>query len=45
MPEEQVIIYLKSGSPETYTCIPQLLLCMPYLLKYGDIEFGSHFEK
>ena len=28
----------------TYTRITQLLLCMPYLLRYGDIEFGSHFE-
>ena len=41
----QVIVYLKSESPETYTGIPQLLLCMPYLLRYGDIEFGSNFEK
>ena len=32
-------------SPETYIGIPQLLLGMPYLLRYGDIEFGSHFEK
>ena len=31
--------------PRTYTCIPQLLLYMPYLLRYGDIEFGSHFGK
>ena len=41
----QVIVYLKSEYPDTYIGIPQLLLCMPYLLKYGDIEFGSHFEK
>ena len=41
----QVIVYLKLESPETYIGIPQLLLCMPYLLRYGDIEFGSHFEK
>ena len=41
----QVIVYLKLESPETYTGIPQLLLCMPYLLRYRDIEFGSHFEK
>ena len=40
----QRIVYLKSGSPKTYTCI-QLLLCMPYLLRYVDVEFGSHFEK
>ena len=36
---------MKLGSPETYIGIPQLLLCMPYLIRYGDIEFGSHFEK
>ena len=41
----QRIAYLKSESPETYNDIPQLLLCMPYLLRYRDIEFGSHFEK
>ena len=41
----QVIVYLKLESPDTYIGIPQLLLCMPYLLRYGDIEFGSHFEK
>ena len=41
----QVIVCLKLESPETYTGIPQLLLCMPYLLRYGDIKFGSHFEK
>ena len=41
----QVFVYLKSESPETYTGIPQLLPCMPYLLRYGDIKFGSHFEK
>ena len=41
----QVIVYLKLESPETYFGIPQLLLCMPYLLRYGDIEFGSRFEK
>ena len=41
----QVIVYLKLESPETYIGIPQLLLCMPYLLRYGDIEFGSHFFK
>ena len=41
----QVIAYLKSEYPETYSGIPQLLLCMPYLLRYGDIEFGSHIEK
>ena len=41
----QVIIYLKFESPETYNGIPKLLLCMPYLLRYGDIEFGSHFDK
>ena len=41
----QVFVYLKLESPETYIGIPQLLLCMPYLLRYGDIEFGSHFEK
>ena len=41
----QVIVYLKSKSPETYIGILQLLLCMPYLLRYGDIELGSHFEK
>ena len=41
----QVIVYLKSESPETYIGIPQLLLWMPYLLRYGDIEFGSHFVK
>ena len=41
----QVMVYFKSGSPKTYTCIPQLLLCMPYKLRYGDIQFGSHFEK
>ena len=40
-----VTVYLKLESPETYISIPQLLLCMPYLLRYGDIEFGSHFEK
>ena len=40
-----VIVYLKLESPDTYIGIPQLLLCMPYLLRYGDIEFGSHFEK
>jgi len=28
-----------------HTRIPQLLLCMAYLLGYGDIESGSHFEK
>ena len=41
----QVIVYLKLESPDTYIGIPQVLLCMPYLLRYGDIEFGSHFEK
>ena len=41
----QVIVYLKSGFPKTYTGIPQLLLCMPYLLRYNDIEFGSNYEK
>ena len=42
----QAIVYLKSGSPRTInTRIPQLLLCMLYLLRYGDITFGSHFEK
>ena len=41
----QVIVYLKSESPETYTGIQQLLFCMPYLLRYRDIEFGNHFEK
>ena len=41
----QVIVYLKLEYPETYTGVPQLLLCMAYLLRYGDIEFGSHFEK
>ena len=41
----QEIVYLKSGFPRTYTRLTQLLLCMPYLLKYGDIELGSHFEK
>ena len=40
-----VIVCLKLESPETYIGIPQLLLCMPYLLRYRDIEFGSHFEK
>ena len=40
-----LIVYLKLESPETYIGIPQLLLCMPYLLRYRDIEFGSHFEK
>ena len=28
-----------------YTRIPQLLLCMTYLLRYREIESGSHFEK
>ena len=41
----QVFLYLKLESPETYIGIPQLLLCMPYLLRYRDIGFGSHFEK
>ena len=41
----QVIVYLKLESPETYIGVLQLLLCMPYLLRHGDIEFGSHFEK
>ena len=41
----QVIVYLKLESPETYIGILQLLICMPYLLRYGDVEFGSHFEK
>ena len=41
----QEIVYLKSGSPTTYTRIPQLLLWMTYLLRCEDIEFGSHFEK
>ena len=41
----QVIVYLKSESSETYNAVPHLLLCMPYLLRYGDIEFGSHFVK
>ena len=41
----QIFVYLKVEFPETYTGIPQLLLCMPYLLRYGDIEFGIHFEK
>ena len=40
-----IIVYLKSETPETYIDIPKLLLCMQYLLKYGNIEFGSHFEK
>ena len=39
------MVYLKLESPETYIGIPQLLLCMPYLLRYRDTEFGSHFEK
>ena len=41
----QVIVYLKLKSPEKYIGIPQLLLCKPYFLRYGDIELGSHFEK
>ena len=41
----QVIVYLKSESPEIYIGIPQLLLCMPYLLRYRDIELGSHLKK
>ena len=41
----QEVVYLKSGSPKTYTRTPQLLLCVTYLLRYGDIEFGSHLEK
>ena len=32
----QVIVYLKSGSLRIHYRIPQLLLCMPYLLRYGD---------
>ena len=40
-----VIVYLKPGSRKTYTHISQLLLCVPNLLRYVDIEFGSHFEK
>ena len=40
-----VIVYLKSEYPETYFDLPQLLLCMPYLLRHRDIEFGSHFQK
>ena len=40
MPEEP-----KNGIVDTYTHIPHLLLCMTYLLRYKDIDFGSHFEK
>ena len=40
-----VVVYLKSQFSETYIGIPQLLLCMPYLLRYGDIEFWQPFWK
>ena len=40
-----MIVFLKSYSPKTYKCLPYLLLSMTYLLRYADIEFGSHFEK
>ena len=39
-------MYIRNRGPlNIYTGIPQVLLCMPYLLRYGDIEFGSHFDK
>ena len=43
--KNQEFVYLKLRSPKTHMRIPQLLLCMTYLLRYGDIEFGSHLEK
>jgi len=43
--KNQEFVYLKLGSPKTHMRIPQLLLCMTYLLRYRDIEFGSHFIK
>ena len=45
MSEEPSHCIFEIGIPITYIRIPKILLCIPYLLRYADVEFGSHFNK